>query len=137
MPRYEVIPHTADTGIVAYGAALPELFEHAAYGMFDLMYDLSALRADRDVPVLAAGDTVDELLVGWLGELLFLGEVERLAFAGFTVDRLEEGGVQGAATGAPLGDAELRGPPVKAVTWHDLAVVQIPDGWWARVIFDV
>ncbi len=137
MCRYETIPHTADTGIIAYGTTLRELFEHAAYGMFDLMFDLAALRPQRDVPVVAAGDTAEDLLVGWLEELLFLGEVHRLAFAGFTVDRLEEGGVQGAATGAPLDEVELRGPPIKAVTWHDLAVVQIPDGWWARVIFDV
>ncbi len=137
MPRYEVIPHTADTGIIAYGATLPELFEHAAFGMFDLMVDVAGLRADRDVPVVAAGDTPEELLVAWLGELLYLGEVHRLAFAAFTVDRLEEGGVQGAATGTPFDEVELRGPPIKAVTWHDLAVVEIPGGWWARVIFDV
>ncbi len=137
MPRYEVLPHTADTGIIAYGATLPELFEHAAYGMFDLTFDLSVLRADRDVPVVAAGDTIEELLVGWLNELLYLGEAHRLAFAGFTVDRLEEGGVQGAATGATFDGLELRGPPVKAVTWHDLVVVEVPAGWWARIIFDV
>ncbi len=138
MPRYEAIPHTADTGIIAYGETLPELFENAAYGMFDLMFDLTALAGSRrDVPVVAAGDSAEELLVAWLEELLYLGEVHRLAFAGFTVDRLEEGGVQGAGSGVSLDEAELRGPPVKAVTWHDLAVVEIPAGWWARVIFDV
>ena len=62
-PRYETIPHSADAAIVAYGATRHELFENAAYGMFDLMYDLAALKPQRDRPVMAGGDTIDELLV--------------------------------------------------------------------------
>lgn len=135
--RYEVLAHTADTGIIAYGATLEELFEHAAYGMFDLMFDLAALRSAQDVPVAAAGDTTEELLVDWLSTLLFEAETQDLALCSFIVDRLEEGGLQGAAGGMPLGEVELRGPPIKAVTYHQLTVVEIPEGWRARVIFDV
>ena len=58
---YTVLSHTADTGIVAYGGTLYELFENAAYGMFDLMYDLEALGGGPDRPVMAAGDTVELL----------------------------------------------------------------------------
>lgn len=137
MPRYEALDHTADTGIIAYGSTLPELFENAAFGMFDLIFDLGVLRPRRDVPVVAAGDTPEDLLVAWLEELLFVLETRDLVPASFVVDRLEEGGVQGAAACVPVAEAELRGPPIKAVTYHDLAVVEIPDGWWARVIFDV
>jgi len=136
-PRYEVLGHTADTAIVAYGAILPELFENAAYGMFDLMFDLTEVGTRRSRPVVAAGDTAEELLVAWLDELLAEAEIHGLALSYFTVDRLEEGGVQGSAQGNPAAEYELRGPPIKAVTYHDLAVVEIPDGWWARVVFDV
>ena len=137
MIRYEVLPHTADTGIIAYGVTLAEVFENAAFGMFDLMFDLSAVPTERSRPVMAAGDTPEELLVAWLGALLAESEIHGLAFASFTVDRLEEGGAQGSAQGAPAAELELRGPPVKAVTFHDLAVVEVPNGWWARLIFDV
>ena len=44
---------------------------------------------------------------------------------------------QGSAGGMPWTGIELRGAPIKAVTWHDLAIVEVPDGWWARIIFDV
>ncbi|MGC8832531.1 MAG: archease, partial [Armatimonadota bacterium] len=37
---FEVIDHTADRGLVAYGSDLAELFEACAYGMFSLMADL-------------------------------------------------------------------------------------------------
>lgn len=135
--RYEAIDHTADTGIRAYGVTPHELFENAAWGMFDLMFDLKQLSPTRDLPVIAAGDTHEELLFNWLSELLYQSETLDLALCYFTVDRLEEGGVQGSAAGVPMTTVELRGPPIKAVTYHDLAVVENPDTWWARVIFDV
>ena len=137
MVRYEVLDHTADTGIVAYGVTPNELFENAGWGMFSLMFDLSGLDPIRDVPVVATGDDLEELLVNWLSELLYHAETLGLAFCYFTVDRLEEGGVQGSAGGVPAEEAALHGPPIKAVTYHDLAIVENPDTWWARVIFDV
>ncbi len=137
MVRYEVIDHTADTGIVAYGVTANELFENAGWGMFDLMFDLAGVDPMRDVPVMAAGDSLEELLVHWLSELLYHSETLGLALCYFTVDRLEEGGVQGSAGGVPVGLLELRGPPIKAVTYHDLTIVENPEMWWARVIFDV
>ncbi len=135
--RYEVIDHTADTGIVAYGVTPHELFENAGWGMFDLMFDLSGLDPMRDVPVIAGGDSLDELLFNWLSELLYHADSLGLALCYFTVDRLEEGGIQGSAGGVPVAGLELRGPPIKAVTYHDLAIVENPDTWWARVFFDV
>jgi SHS2 domain-containing protein len=132
-----VLPHTADTAIIAYGVTLLEVYENAAFGMFDLMFDLAGVVPERSRPVVAAGDTPEELLVAWLGELLTEAEIRDLAFSSFTVDRLEEGGVQGSAQGGPAAGLELQGPPIKAVTYHDLAIVEIPDGWWARVVFDV
>jgi SHS2 domain-containing protein len=135
--RYEVLDHTADTGIIAYGVTANELFENAAWGMFDLMFDLAGLDPARDVPVMAPGDTCEELLVNWLSELLYHSETLGLALCYFTVDRLEDGGVQGSAGGVPAGSLALRGAPIKAVTYHDLAIVENPDLWWARIIFDV
>lgn len=137
MIRYRVLDHTADTGIIAYGATLSELFEHAAYGMFDLMFDLEPVPAGSSRRAAVTGDTPEELLVGWLAELLAIAEIDDLVFSRFGVDRLEESRVQGWAGGALAAGRELRGPPVKAVTYHDLAVVEAPDGWWARVLFDV
>jgi SHS2 domain-containing protein len=136
-PRYEVIDHTADAAIIAYGDTVAELFENAGYALFDLVFDLSEVPGSASRPIVAAGDTIEDLLVGWLSSLLAEAEIAGLAFSTFSIDRLEEGGVQGWAAGMPVSALELIGPPVKAVTYHDLAVVEVPEGWWARVVFDV
>jgi SHS2 domain-containing protein len=137
MPRYEPLDHTADTGIVAYGANLPELFENAAFGMFDLMFDLSELHAGRERPVSVEAEGLEELLVAWLEELLFRAESEGLAFLAFSVEELDEHRLSGVAKGVSSEGVELVGPPIKAVTYHDLEVTETESGWRARVIFDV
>ena len=137
MQRYEVLAHTADTGILAHGASLAETFENAAFGMFDLVFDLSEVTGVEECRVEVEAETREELLVAWLSVLLAEAEIRGLALARFAVEGPAGGRLRGTGWGGPSAGLELRGPPVKAVTYHDLAVDQVPGGWQARVIFDV
>ncbi len=137
MRRYEVLSHTADTGIVAYGESPAEAFANAAFGAFDLVFDLSEVSGSEECRVEVEAETLGELLVAWLSALLAEAEIRGLVFSAFQVEMLAGGRLRGTAAGSPSAGRELRGPPVKAVTYHDLAVEQVPGGWRARVIFDV
>jgi SHS2 domain-containing protein len=137
MPRYRILPHTADIGIVARGASVEEAFENAAFGMFDLTFDLAAVGDAEEVKVEVEADGPAELLVAWLSALLAEAEIRGLALGRFRVVELGGGRLRGRAWGAAAAAAELRGPPVKAVTYHQLEVSETPTGWEARVIFDV
>jgi SHS2 domain-containing protein len=136
-PRYQVLAHTADTGIVAYGATLAEVFENAALGMFELMFGPAQAEPTQECRVAATGEGGEELLVAWLSALLTEAEIEGLALSAFTVEAIDAAGVRGHAAGVPAAGLELRGPPVKAVTYHQASVEETPQGWVARVIFDV
>jgi SHS2 domain-containing protein len=137
MPRYRVLPHTADVGIAAWGATVAEAFENAAYGLFDLMFDLAAAGGEEACRVEAEGDTPAELLVAWLSALLAEAEIRGLAFCRFEVEEIGGGRLRGTAAGGPVEALELRGPPIKAVTHHEAAVEAVEGGWEARVILDV
>lgn len=137
MPRYRVLSHTADTGIAATGATVEEAFENAAFGMFDLTFDLAGVAATEAVEVEAAGETPGELLVAWLSALLAEAEIRGLALCRFGVEMLPGGRLRGSAAGSASAPLELRGPPVKAVTFCDLEVGEASGGWKAQVIFDV
>ena len=136
-PRYRVLEHTADTGIIARGATVEAVFENAAYAMFDLVFDLAGVEPTVPHRVVAEGDTPEEIMVAWLSELLAIAEIEGLAFFSFVVEVVEGREVRGWASGTPAADLELRGPPIKAVTHHEAAVGTDATGWWARLIFDV
>jgi SHS2 domain-containing protein len=137
MRRYEILSHTADTGIVARGASPARAFENTAFAMFDLMFDLSRVRATDQCRVEVEGEAMGELLVAWLSALLAEAEIRGLVFSEFAVEELAGGYLKGRAAGASAAGRELRGPPVKAVTYHDLAVEQVRGGWRVQVIFDV
>jgi SHS2 domain-containing protein len=136
-PRYEVLSHTADTGIVAYGATLEELFETAAFAMFDLMYGIADRHGAESVKVEVAATTMEELLVDWLSDLLFESETRELAFCRFEIETIGDGRLKGRASSFPSAGLELVGPPIKAVTYHGLAIEKLAEGLSARLVFDV
>jgi SHS2 domain-containing protein len=135
--RYEVMSHTADTGILVHGVSLREVFENAAFAMFDLMYGIGDLPGEDQVEVEVEAATIEELLVDWLSTLLFEAEAKDLALCSFKIESIGYGRAAGSATGVPLARVELSGPPIKAVTYHYLAIEKRPGGWSARVVFDV
>ena len=134
--RYEIIDHTADTGIETGGDTLADAIGNAAFAMFDLMYDLSSISAETPITFEATAISPPELLVDVLSELLLRSETDDLVFTDF---RVHEAGMHATvdAAGASIQGLELRGPPIKAVTYHELRCEPAGDGWEIRVIFDV
>lgn len=134
---FELIEHTAEVGIRAWGGDLREAFAEAARGMFSLMVDLDAVdeRESRRVEVTA--EDREDLLVRWLNELLFLVDTEGLVFRAFDIERLGERELAATARGERLDPARhLPLTGVKAATYHQLLVEAGPPARVA-VILDV
>jgi SHS2 domain-containing protein len=136
MRGYELLPGEPAT-VRAYGATPEELFEEAAYAVFDQGHRLADIPATYSRPVIAAGDTIPELLRAWIEELLAMSRAEGIVPSFFVVDRLEEGGVQGSAAGLPVGEAPRRGPAVTGLGAPLPRPVAIPDGWWVDLVLDI
>jgi len=137
VPRYQVLSHTADTGVITYGATLAEVFENAAFAMFDLMFGIGELAAEERIRIEVEAPTLEDLLVDWLSTLLFEAETRELALCLFEIEDLEESRLSAWVGGLASAARELTGPPVKAVTYHGLLIGETPGGYEARVIFDV
>ena len=133
---YELLAGEPPT-LRVYGATLASLFEDAAYAIFDQGHQLENIPASYSRPVIAAGDTVEELLVAWLGEVMAMSRSEALIPSYFVVDRLEEGGVQGSAAGLPALDAPRRGRRVTGLLAPPASPVAIPEGWWVDVVVEL
>ena len=145
LDRFEVLSHTADKGIRAFGRDLKELFENAAYGMFSLMAELDKYTPTESREFAVEGADTESLLRTWLAELVYQFEVDRILFVDFEVRTIEDCRLEGIAHGLPFNpNIEWLGSSVKAVTHHDLYVHRTderPRGvegkWEAQVIFDV
>lgn len=136
--EYRVLSHTADTGIEATAESFEAVVAAMAVGMFDLMYDLANVTPSSEVVAsIALDDDLTETMVDALSEVLYLAEAEDLLFTHVTVTRSGDAKLRITAAAAPTVEVELRGPPVKAVTYHCVAVEEIEPGrWMARVYFD-
>ena len=134
---YTVLSHTADTGIEATADTFPELLRELAAGMFGLMGRPDPCAPDRLVEAVVESASHEELVVDLLSELLYHAEVEDLFLCSFEVEATGPAGVRVRATGVANAGVELTGPPIKAVTYHDVMVSETDEGWYGRVYFDV
>lgn len=134
---FEVIEHTADVGIIAYGRSLEELFANAAVGMMSFLIDLASVRLVQQRTVDADADDREGLLIAWLNELLVLLNADGFVPGRFTVRHLTDTRLRADVAGEPVDPTRHRFHlDVKAATYHTLEIKQ--DGLWqARVIFDV
>jgi SHS2 domain-containing protein len=135
---YEPLSHTGDLGMVAYGRDLPELFAHAAWVMFDLMSDATTIRPQHTVTLSVNAVDLEDLLVRWLSELLYLYDTRRLLCCTFHCTLLEPTHLTATVAGEPLDpDRHPIDTEIKAVTYHQIAVEQVDGRWQARIIFDL
>ena len=133
--RYERLEHTADSLIKAHGSTLEECFENAAYAMFDQMVDARKVEVKESVKVKAGGEDLDELLVNFLSELLYVFDTKKLVLSEFKVSI--KGNELTCVAGGEHLDLKKHSPKteIKAVTYHMLKVdVDEPS---ATVLFDI
>lgn len=71
-PGYEVLEHTADIGLRAFGDTLEETFSLMAQGMVELILSSESCVSPREERhIEAKGYDPESLMVAWLSELLF------------------------------------------------------------------
>ena len=138
MERYVQFPHTADIGVRVFGKSLKELFENAAFAMFDIIADLEGLSGDTVEVISLTSANPEELLVAWLDELLYDFYTKQVIFYKFEVSELTDGKLRATAFGRPIAANRNRlKTEIKAATYHNLAIKKSPEGYSVEVIFDV
>ena len=85
MKRYQLIEHTADVGLVAYGRTLAEAFGNAAYGMFSIMAELRRVREVESRQLEISEKNREDLLFEWLNSLIYFFDVEMLLLKRFDI----------------------------------------------------
>ncbi len=70
--KYRIIDHTADLGLLVFGADPSEVFATAARAMFDIMVSPDSVCAEQSLNLQVEGADWPDLMVNWLRELLYL-----------------------------------------------------------------
>jgi SHS2 domain-containing protein len=138
MKRYEQFPHTADIGVRVFGKDLKELFENAAFAMFDIIADLEGMTGETAETFEVEAADHEGLLVAWLDELLYIFYTKQLIFYKFHIEQLGEGSLRASVVGRPIAANRNRlKTEIKAATYSDLKINKAADGYSVEIIFDV
>ncbi|MCX7603808.1 MAG: archease [Bryobacteraceae bacterium] len=138
MNGFEILEHTADTGFRVRARTLEDLFSRAAEALTAIALDPSQAQPRERREAACSGDALEERLVNWLNEILWLLDGERWVPARIESLHLEGDSVRAAVLGEPRDDQ--RHPPrivVKAVTFHQLVIREQNGMWEAEVFLDI
>jgi len=138
MKAYHTFDHTADLGLAITGSSREELFANAAIAVFDIITDLAHVAPREARRIVAEGDSPEDLLINFLREALYLYNGDRWLMKEIRMTRFGDTALEAEARGEPLdGRKHEICKEIKAVTYHQAEVRKTPDGWAAKVIFDV
>jgi SHS2 domain-containing protein len=141
MKEFEILEHTADIGIAAYGKTKREVFINAAKGMYNIITeDKREFKENFSHHIKLTAENPENLLVVWLSELLYLGETKLVVFNRFEIEELSDCQLTGKVFGKRIDQSGHKiKREIKAVTYHRLEVKEDKESglWRAQVIFDI
>lgn len=132
---FEEMEHTADCALHVWGQNLSELLLNAARGMNSLIaFDLASIPDNIEKRIELEAIDAESLLVEWLSELAYWAETEMLIFRRFELYNVTPTHLQAVMHG---GLASHLKKHIKAVTYHNLEIIEIKKGVEATVVLDV
>lgn len=139
MSDFEVISTTADVGIRFRGNSYHGFFENAAKGLNLLYFDTDLPSAAQTPATVYSfiyhGDSIENVLVNFLAEAVYLVQIRELALTGILLQDAGDTFIDVQFLTHPLHckpDIEI-----KSVTYHNLEVKRIGDTLSTVVIFDI
>jgi SHS2 domain-containing protein len=137
-PGFTLLDHTADLGIKVFANDLETLFEEAARSMIHVMMEAPAAERTSAMKLQVTGQDLADLMVRWLGEILYLVQAENTVVAEpkvVSVSPVRLDAIINTVSFDPNIHEMIY--EIKAVTYHQIEVAQRRGRWEARIIFDV
>jgi len=141
MKEFEILEHTADIGIAAYGKTKREVFINTAKGMFEIIAGGNKIFKENFYDkIKLEADNPEGLLFAWLNELLYISETKLVILSKFKIKELSDYHIEAEVGGAKINPPSVKiEKEIKAVTYHRLEVKKDEESglWRAQVIFDI
>jgi SHS2 domain-containing protein len=135
---YTLLDHTADLRIRITGVSQAALFQNAGLALADLICEAKSLPPDETITIEIDGDDPADLMVNYLRELLYQWSGKEKLIKTLEILHLSETHLSARILTAhyvPHDHTILN--EIKAVTYHQIAVEPVADGWQATVVFDI
>lgn len=137
MKKYEILEHTTDLKIRAFGKTKEELFLNMLRAMFEgagarIKDKDKKIKEERAVKIKSADE--QSLLVDFLSEVLAQSDINNEAYFEAEFEKLTGTELVGKIFGSPVLSF---GTEIKAVTYHGLEIKKVDGRWQATILFDI
>jgi len=136
---YRIIEHTADIGFEVQGKTREQVFEATALAFFRIMWRIGHHNKENPPEIITVkGNDLQELLVNFLEEFLYLYDAKKLVCSQLNVFSMSDSEIRVKVWLQQFDykqDQELLA--VKAVTYHQLFIGKKDHGWSARIFLDI
>jgi SHS2 domain-containing protein len=127
---------TSDVLFEAYGKNLKELFENSAEALASIQCKSELIIPKIPIEIELKAETVDELMIGWLQEIIARVDTEEMFFSKFDIKEISETKLTAEIWGEPI-TPEKGETVVKAVTYHKFKLEKIKEKLKATVSLDI
>ena len=136
--RYRITPHHSELAIKVFGSSQLELFQNSGWALFDVTTDIEKIEQKDCVPLEVEGTDLDDLLVNWVRELLYLYQGSGYLLKEFRISELGDKLVKAEACGEKIDpDRHEIKKEVVAIAYDKSRMVKTGDQWTAQLIFEV
>jgi SHS2 domain-containing protein len=137
-PLFSLLDHTADIGMAVRSGTLEGLFKDAAAALLHIIFERPYARGGKVRRISLKASDLTDLMVRWLGEILYIVEGEGIAPSDIGIKQISDTALEAEIKAVPLAGTGFKiKHEIKAVTYHEAIVSQDKDGWHSRVIFDL
>jgi SHS2 domain-containing protein len=130
----------ADIAYEAYGKNLNELFENAAFAIFELSANLKTVDAKKKLEVKLENEKIENLLYDFLSEILFLKDSKYMVFkkVKVSIDENKKYQLKAVLEGDTINPQKQQlENDIKAVTMHMFKIEKEKNNWKATVVVDI
>lgn len=130
----------ADIAYEAYGKDLNELFENAAFAIFELSANLATVDAKEKIEFELENEKIENLLYDFLSEILFLKDSKYMVFkkVKVSVNQNKKYKLKAVLEGEGINPAKQQlENDIKAVTMHMFEVKKEKNQWKATIVVDI
>jgi len=132
--QYEILEHTADLKIRAFGKTKQEVFKNMMFGM-QASLRAKVKKQEISTKIKIESENLEALLIDFLSEINYLNEVNLQVYDKIYFNEFSDTILEAEIAGKKVARFGLQ---IKGVTWHDLNVRQQENSTWqATVLFDI
>jgi len=130
----------ADVAFEATGQTLPDLFSEVGRAFYQITAQ-AEVPPSREDEFVIKGANLEDLLFNFVDELIFRKDANQLLYSDFKIEikKTAEGHEASVlAKGAPISPEHQAKVDIKAATYHQFELKQLPTGeWYCRLVLDI